>query len=131
MKILNKKEFMKVISWQIHLRLSQMFKAILVVFAVLFVQFLGYINVLPAQANTVITPEAKYYNAQPTEKDKQLIDNAKKKLEDIGENIREKLNLDEPLPESTKEFLNSSENKVDEVVNLITRESKGYYEENK
>jgi ABC-type dipeptide/oligopeptide/nickel transport system permease component len=122
---------MKVIYWQINLRLSQIFKAILVVFAVLFVQFFGYINVLPAQADTVITPEAKYYNAQPSEKDKQLIDNAKKNLEDIGENIREKLNLDEPLPESTKEFLNSSENKVDEVVNLITRESKGYYEENK
>lgn len=54
-----------------------------------------------------------------------------KNLKDIGENIREKLNLDEPLPESTKEFLNSSENKVDKVVSLITRESRGYYEENK
>jgi hypothetical protein len=122
---------MKIIYWQINLRWLQIIKAILVVFAVLFMQFLGDINVLPAQAESVITPEAKYYNAQPTEKDKQLIDNAKKNLEDIGENIREKLNLDEPLPESTKEFLNSSENKVDEVVNLITRESRGYYEENK
>ncbi len=122
---------MRMNNWQLNLRLRQILKAILVVFAVLFVQFFGYINLLPAQADTVKTPEAKYYNAQPTEKDKQLVDNAKKNLEDIGENIREKLNLDEPLPESTKEFLNSSENKVDEVVNLLTRDSKGYYEENK
>ncbi|MBD2607950.1 hypothetical protein H6G81_26390 [Scytonema hofmannii FACHB-248] len=113
------------------MQFSQILKAILVVFAVLILQLFGDINVLPAQADTVKTPEAKYYNAQPTEKDKELIDNAKKNLEDIGENIREKLNLDEPLPESTKEFLNSSENKVDEVVNLLTRESRGYYEENK
>ncbi|WP_038296259.1 MULTISPECIES: hypothetical protein [Nostocales] len=122
---------MKVNNWQLNLQFSQILKAILVVFAVLILQLFGDINVLPAQADTVKTPEAKYYNAQPTEKDKELIDNAKKNLEDIGENIREKLNLDEPLPESTKEFLNSSENKVDEVVNLLTRESRGYYEENK
>jgi hypothetical protein len=112
---------MKVIYWQINFRLSQIIKAILIVFAVLFVQFVGYINVLPAHADTVKTPEVKYYNAEPTEKDKQLVDNAKKNLKDIGENIREKLNLDEPLPESTKEFLNSSENKVDEVVKIIAK----------
>lgn len=69
---------MKVIHWQINFRLSHIFKAILVVFAVLFGQFFGYINILPAQADPVKTPEAKYYNAQPTEKDKQLVDNAKK-----------------------------------------------------
>lgn len=117
---------MKAIYWQVNFRLNQIFKAILVVFAVLFVQCVGNMNVLPAQADTVKTPEAKYYNAQPTEKDKQLVDNAKKNLKGIGKNVREKLNLDEPLPQSTKEFLNSSENKVDEVVNPITRESKGY-----
>jgi ABC-type dipeptide/oligopeptide/nickel transport system permease component len=97
---------MRVNNWRLNLRFNQIIKAIFVVFAVFFVQFFNYINVLPAQADTVQTPEAKYYNAQPTEKDKQLVDNAKKNLEDIGENIREKLNLDEPLPESTKEFLN-------------------------
>ena len=118
---------MKAIYRQINLRLSQIYRAILVVFAVLFVQGFGNINVLPAQADTVKTPEAKYYNAQPTEKDKQLVDNAKNNLKGIGENVREKLNLDEPLPESTKEFLNSSKNKVDEVVNPITKESRGYY----
>lgn len=122
---------MKAISWQVNLRRHQIFKAILIVFAVLFLQCVGNINVLPAQADTVKTPEAKYYNAQPTEKDKQLVDNAKNNLKGIGENVREKLNLDEPLPKSTKDFLNSSENKVDEVVNPITRESKGYYQENK
>lgn len=106
---------MKVISLYINLRINQICKAILVVFAVLFVQCFSYINVLPAQADTLKTPEAKYYNAQPTEKDKQLVDNAKNNLEDIGENIREKLNLDEPLPESTKEFLNSIKEKADPI----------------
>ena len=117
---------MKAIYLPENLRIHQIFKAILIVFAVLFVHF-GNINLLPAQADTVKTPEAKYYNAQPTEKDKQLVDNAKNNLKGIGENVREKLNLDEPLPESTKEFLNSSKNKVDEVVNPITKESRGYY----
>ncbi|NEU74205.1 hypothetical protein PI95_016965 [Hassallia byssoidea VB512170] len=106
---------MKVIFLQINLRLNQIFKAILVVFAVLFMQCFGDINVLPAQADTAKTPEAKYYNAQPTEKDKQLVDNAKNNLKDIGENVREKLNLDEPLPESTKEFLDSIKEKAEPI----------------
>ena len=42
---------MKVIYWQINFRLSKIFKAILVVFAVLVVEFFGDINVLPAQAD--------------------------------------------------------------------------------
>ncbi|MGI8502774.1 MAG: hypothetical protein ACR2LR_16810 [Hassallia sp.] len=111
--------------------LNQIFKVIVVGLAVLFVQCFGEINILPAQADSIKTPEAKYYNAEPTEKDKQLIDNTKNNLKDIGDNVREKLNLDEPLPQSTKDFLNSSEKKVDEVVNPITRGNKGYYQENK
>lgn len=116
---------------RVNIRFSQIYKLVLVLFAVLFVQCFSYNPALSAQADIMKTPEAKYYDVEPTEKDKQLIDNAKTKLKDIGENVREKLNLDEPLPQSTKDFLNSSENKVDEVVNLITRESRGYYQENK
>ncbi|MGI2902147.1 hypothetical protein [Tolypothrix sp. VBCCA 56010] len=106
---------MKVIYSHKNFRLHQIFKAILVVFAILFLQCFGDINVLPALADTAKTPEAKYYNAQPTEKDKQLIDNAKKNLKGIGENVRDKLNLDEPLPQSTKEFLNSTKEKADQI----------------
>ncbi|GAX41761.1 hypothetical protein NIES4075_27580 [Tolypothrix sp. NIES-4075] len=106
---------MKMIYSQINLRLYQIFKAILVVFAVLFLQCFGDMNVLPAQADTAKTPEAKYYNAQPTEKDKQLVDSAKNNLKAIGDNVREKLNLDEPLPQSTKEFLNSTKEKAEPV----------------
>lgn len=51
---------MKVIYSHVNLRVHQIFKAILVVFAVLFLQCFGDINVLPAQADTVKTPEAKY-----------------------------------------------------------------------
>lgn len=122
---------MKEKSGRKNLWFNQIFKVILVVFAVLFVQYLGEFNILPVQADTIKTPEAKYYNAEPTEKDKQLVDNAKNNLKDIGENIREKLNLDEPLPQSSKEFLNSSPKKVDQVVNPISKKARDTTFENK
>jgi len=124
-------DFMKENYWRKNLWLNHIFKVLVLGFVVLFVQCLGDFNILPAQADNIKTPEAKYYNAEPTEKDKQLVDNAKNNLKDIGDNVREKLNLDEPLPQSTKEFLNSSENKENVVVNPITREKKGYYQQNK
>lgn len=116
---------MKEESWRKNIWLNHIFKVLVLGFVVLFVQCFGDFNILPVQADNIKTPEAKYYNAEPTEKDKQLIDNTKNNLKDIGDNVREKLNLDEPLPESTKEFLNSSEK---EVVNPITKKNKGYYQ---
>ncbi len=37
------------------------------------------------------------------------------KLERAADNIREKLNLDEPIPQSTKDFLHDVENTVDNI----------------
>jgi Tfp pilus assembly protein PilO len=115
---------------RVNIRFCQIYKLILVLFAVFFVQCFSYNPALSAQADIMKTPEAKYYNAEPTEKDKQLVDNAKSNLKDIGENVREKLNLDEPLPESTKEFLNSTQNKLEDTIEPITGKKQGYYQDN-
>ncbi len=74
---------------RVNLRFGKIFQLVLVLFAVFFVQCFSYNPALSAQADTIKTPEAKYYNAEPTEKDKQLIDNTKNNLKDIGENVRE------------------------------------------
>jgi hypothetical protein len=41
---------------------------------------------------------------------------AKGTLEGVGENIKEKLNLDQPIYPGTKEFLNDVQDKVEDVV---------------
>lgn len=53
-----------------------------------------------------------------------LIENSRDKLKGAADNIREKLNLDEPLPKSTKDFLNQVEGKVEQVTKPITKGSK-------
>ena len=91
---------------------------------------MGYSHALSAQADSLKTPEAKYYNAEPTEKDKQLVETAKNNLKDVGDNVREKLNLDEPLPQSTKDFLNSTEKRVEDTIEPIIGKNQGYYQNN-
>jgi hypothetical protein len=49
------------------------------------------------------------------------------KLKDIAETVKEKLNLDEPIPESTKEFLNDVENTVDNTVGKVSGEKPRYF----
>ncbi|MGV0024244.1 hypothetical protein [Phormidesmis priestleyi] len=53
--------------------------------------------------------------------------NTGNKIKDITETVREKLNLDEPIPESTREFLSDVENKVDNTVGKVSGEKPGYY----
>jgi hypothetical protein len=65
-----------------------------------------------AQGETVKSPYGYYYKGTPEEgKVEKHANNIKSEnpLKEIADNVREKLNLDEPLPESTKEFLNSTE----------------------
>lgn len=45
-----------------------------------------------------------------------LIGTTQNKLKDVAETVKEKLNLDEPLPESTKEFGREVKEKVDSVI---------------
>lgn len=52
----------------------------------------------------------------------------KNKLEEAIDTVVEKLNLNEPLPESTKEFLQDVEEKVEETVSPITGDTSGFYQ---
>lgn len=91
-------------------------------------------TMLSAQADTVRTPEGIYYKGTPDNegayRNDKLVENNQKRLKETGNNIREKLNLDEKTPQSTKEFLESVHNKVEETVEPITGSKRGYYQEN-
>jgi len=88
-------------------------------------QAFGYGNALQAFADdTVKSPQGIYYKGTPQasvlETETKPVDPAKNTLQSIVDNVREKLNLDEPLPESTKEFLGSTEKRVEKVLEPIT-----------
>jgi hypothetical protein len=55
------------------------------------------------------------------------IRNTGNKIKDIAETVKEKLNLDEPIPESTREFLKDAEDTVDNAVGKVSGEKPGYY----
>lgn len=103
---------------------------------------------------TVTTPEGIYYKGTPDDSvhnrineqvnnNKSVFDaseatknNPQNRVEEKSENpfqeaietVREKLNLDEDLPRSTKEFLKETEEAVEETVEPITGTRKGYYQ---
>ncbi len=62
--------------------------------------------------------------------DDNLIDRAQDKLEDISDNVREKLNLDQPVPDSTRQFLRDTQENFEDTVQPITGKEKGFYQEN-
>ncbi|MGH8001822.1 MAG: hypothetical protein ACREPR_20945 [Brasilonema sp.] len=78
--------------------------------------------------DTVKTPEGIYYKATPNgnnvSKGNKLSQNGKNPLKEAADNVREKLNLDEELPRSTKQFLRSTEKRVEPV----TGKREGYYQ---
>ena len=80
---------------------------------------------------TVISPTGIYYKGTPEEAklgNKASNADSKNPLKSFAENVKEKLNLDEPVPESTKEFLDSTEERVEKVVEPITGTKEGYYQ---
>ncbi len=91
-----------------------------------------WVNTALAQANT-LTPEAKSYETDSPAvvstktEGKNFLETAKEKLEEAKEDVVEKLNLNEPLPESTKEFLNDTEKTVEKVAKPVTKTESGYY----
>lgn len=89
-------------------------------------------GVLRSSSDTVTTPEGAYYKAVPDDtvntSNKNLFEKAAESLKETAENVKEKLNLDEPVPESTKEFLRSTEERVEDTVEPITGTKKGYYQ---
>jgi hypothetical protein len=82
---------------------------------------------------TVTTPEGTYYKGTPDNqgiRNDNQVDNAQKNLKQRADNVREKLNLDQPTPEGTKEFLDSAQTKVEKAVEPLTGTRHGYYQEN-
>jgi len=81
---------------------------------------------------TVISPTGIYYKGTPEEaklgNQASNSTDSKNPLKSFAENVKEKLNLDEPVPESTKEFLDSTEERVEKVVEPITGTKEGYYQ---
>ncbi|MDM9383261.1 hypothetical protein QUB80_21455 [Chlorogloeopsis sp. ULAP01] len=70
---------------------------------------------------TVKSPYGYYYKGTPDENvSNQVVDSAKRNLKDTAGNVREKLNLDEPVPEATKDFIQSAKQKVGEAVESLT-----------
>lgn len=61
-----------------------------------------------------LTPEAKYYEVPRPERP--LATDAENGASDVLDNIREKLNLDQPIAPSTKKFIESVKNNVEEAV---------------
>ncbi|MFH7025982.1 MAG: DUF6658 family protein [Heteroscytonema crispum UTEX LB 1556] len=127
----------RVISLVKNLRVRRILTVFLAGMMFFVMQAFGYGHSIQALAdNTVKTPEGIYYKGIPdTDIDKnvvrdgkQITENAKSGLKGAVENIKEKLNLDEPVPQSTKDFLNSTEKRVENAVKPITGEDKGYYQ---
>lgn len=114
----------------------KLFRYILIICLMAFTFFgspgLNYSHSL-AQADTVKTPEGVYYKGTPDtgkiRNDKQ-VENAPKKLKETAENIKERLNLDEPVPDATKEFLEDVQTNVEKTVEPITGTRRGFYQEN-
>lgn len=88
---------------------------------------------LLAQADTVTTPEGTYYKGTPDQeaiRNEQPLENTQRQLQETADNIREKLNLDEPIPESTRQFLEDVRTNIDKSLEPITGDKAGYYQEN-
>lgn len=108
---------------------------------------------LPAQAaSRSVTPEANsyeigraYHGQNPTSGEsynrsgEDLVDNTQNKLKSAADNVREKLNLDEPISPSTKEFASDVKDKVNDLLgdtkkmvpqerDSAYREKPGYYQ---
>ncbi len=102
-----------------------------------------------SSSGTVTTPEGAYYKATPDDsihnrineqnKNRSVFDASDATKNQGGEKsgnpfkeavdtVREKLNLDEELPRSTKEFLKETEERVEETVEPVTGTRKGYYQ---
>jgi hypothetical protein len=91
----------------------------------------GIEDAAKSTGDTVKSPLGTYYKGTPNaslETDTKSVDTGKNPLQKIADNVRQKLNLDEPLPESTKEFLDSTEKRVEKAVEPITGTKEGYHQ---
>ena len=111
------------------IQLRQVLSAFLVGMTLFLSAALGQMSYVPSAQAAVTTPEATRYNPDGSStgtasgiqidaknSNKNLQENTEDAggfvgaIKDAAENVTEKLNLNEPLPESTKEFLDSVTN---------------------
>jgi len=110
----------QVISWLQSVRLRRVLTAFLVALTfIVGTTFDHYGNELQAQAEPV-TPEAVDYKVDRTDTKKNLQDKDKNLLE----NIREKLNLDEPIDPGTKQTFEQIQDNASKAVNAPQYSSK-------
>jgi hypothetical protein len=128
----------RIFSWVQNFLMRQVVILLLVGFSFFSLQVVNSSNMLVASAETVTSPEGVYYKGTPDKSinkninnhtdGNKLGENGKSSLKEAADNVREKLNLDEPLPRSTKEFLKSTEERVEKVVEPVTGTRNGYYQ---
>lgn len=89
-----------------------------------------------AQAGQQIKQQAQDYKSElkrDTNYTKEAVKDAtagtQNKLQQAAETVKEKLNLDEPVPQYTKDFLEDVEEKVEETVSPITQQRPGFYKQ--
>ena len=129
----------RLISWLRNVRVRAIFTAFIVGIALLANVALGFGNPLRSQDSILLASvdTSSYrvdaddssfptYGYSERTNNPDSIENSRDKLKGAADNIREKLNLDEPLPKSTKDFLNQVEEKVDRVTEPITQGNKTY-----
>ncbi|HBE53876.1 MAG TPA: hypothetical protein DDW76_35285 [Cyanobacteria bacterium UBA11369] len=115
----------RVISWLQSVLARAILTRVIVVTAFLINVSLSFGNPLPAHALPLLTIDSSSYAVDPdndrlptyTKADgnqkPDLIENSRDKLKSAADNIKEKLNLEQPLNESKKEFLNRDKDKTD------------------
>jgi hypothetical protein len=133
-KTISERIFMKVFFTKINRLIFRLLVISFVVFTLLGLPAFSSKNtILLAKADTVTTPEGVYYKGIPEQgkiTSDQQNENNPRYFQDRSKNIREKLNLDEPVPESTKDFFEDIRTNVGKTLEPITGSKNGYYQEN-
>lgn len=122
----------QVIASLLNLRPRQIITVFLVGLTFWGLQAFGYSNQLQAHAKA-LTPEASAYqvdnadrnNSTPQiQNDNKLVNNSRSELKSTADNVREKLNLDQPIYPGTKEVLNDIKESTKDAVNTVTGNDK-------
>jgi hypothetical protein len=121
----------RTICWFKNHFLRQALTVFLVGITAFVMQGFAFTNAQLAQAEPV-TPEATSYQVDNGDRDRlrndnKLVERSRNNLKDTADNVREKLNLDEPI-EGTKDFLKSTQKKVEETVKPLTSNEQGTYQ---
>jgi hypothetical protein len=127
----------RIFSWLQNIILRQIVVVFLIGFTFFGIQAFNYGNTMllaDAQVQgTVTTPEGTYYKGTPDNRgirNDNQVDNAQKNLKQRADSVRDRLNLDQPTPEGSKEFLDSAQTNVEKAVEPLTGTRHGYYQEN-